>query len=58
MLKTIVFLNHDCFPFKIADNSKSLHLETPLYGGHVGFHLTNDTYYSEKRTVEFLKEIS
>ncbi len=51
------FLNHDCFPFKIADNSKSLHLETPLYGGHVGFHLTNDTYYSEKRTVEFLKEI-
>ena len=51
------FLNPDCFPFKIADNSKNLYLETPLYGGHVGFHLTNDVYYNELRTVQFLNEI-
>ncbi len=51
------FLNPDCFPFKIADFSKNLYLETPLYGGHVGFHLTNDVYYNELRTVQFLNEI-
>ena len=51
------FLSPDCFPFDIAKNSKHIFLETPLYGGHVGFHVSNDTYYSEKRTVLFLKDI-
>ncbi len=32
------FLNRDCYPFAIAENSKNIFLETPLYGGHVGFH--------------------
>ena len=50
------FLNPDCFPFDIAKNSKYVFLETPLYGGHVGFHKSNDNYYSESRTVEFLKK--
>lgn len=51
------FLNQDCFPFEVAEKSKTLFLETPLYGGHVGFHVSNDSYYSEKRTVDFLNEI-
>lgn len=51
------FLNSDCFPFQLAENSKNIFLETPLYGGHVGFHLSDDTYYSEQRTVDFLNEI-
>jgi len=50
------FLNPDCYPFEIAENSKSIYLETPKFGGHVGFHQTNNQYYSEKRTVEFLNE--
>lgn len=49
------FLNPDCFPFEIAKSSKYIFLETPLHGGHVGFHESNKTYYSEKRTVAFLK---
>jgi len=49
------FLNEDCYPYKIAENSKNVYLETPLYGGHVGFHQTNNEYYSEKRALEFLK---
>ncbi len=48
------FLSEDCYPYKIAENSNNIYLETPLYGGHVGFHQTNKEYYSEKRTVEFL----
>lgn len=51
------FLNSDCFPFQLAENSKKIFLETPLHGGHVGFHLSDDTYYSEQRTVDFLNEI-
>ena len=51
------FLNPDCFPFDIAKSSKYIFLETPLHGGHVGFHLSNATYYSEKRTVVFLKNM-
>ena len=48
------FLNKDCYPFQAAENSKNIYLETPLYGGHVGFHQTNSQYYSEIRTSEFL----
>lgn len=51
------FLNTDCFPFTLAESSKTIFLETPLYGGHVGFHLTNNVYYNEIRTVQFLNEI-
>ena len=51
------FLSPDCFPFDIAKSSKYVFLETPLHGGHVGFHESNETYYSEKRTVSFLKDL-
>ena len=50
------FLNQDCYPYKVAENSKNIFLETPLYGGHVGFHQNNKEYYSEIRTLQFLKE--
>ncbi len=50
------FLDQDCYPYKAAENSKYIYLETPLYGGHVGFHQTNNQYYSEKRTIEFLSK--
>jgi predicted alpha/beta-fold hydrolase len=48
------FLSTDCYPYKFAETSKNFYLETPLYGGHVGFHISNKLYYSEQRTLEFL----
>ncbi|MFT5102435.1 MAG: putative alpha/beta-fold hydrolase [Candidatus Latescibacterota bacterium] len=50
------FLSPDCFPHAFAKNSKNVYLETPEHGGHVGFHITNRHYYSEKRTLAFLNE--
>ncbi|WP_281614561.1 alpha/beta fold hydrolase [Flammeovirga sp. SubArs3] len=31
------FLSEECFPYEIAEKSEFLYLETPDYGGHVGF---------------------
>lgn len=50
------FLSKNCFPYKLAEKIKSLYLETPEYGGHVGFHKTNELYYSEERALTFLNE--
>ncbi|OAB80368.1 YheT family hydrolase [Cochleicola gelatinilyticus] len=48
------FLSPECYPYDLAKNSKFVYLETPKYGGHVAFHVSNSLYYSEKRTVTFL----
>ena len=48
------FLSQKCYPFSLAEKSKNIYLETPNYGGHVGFHKTDKRYYSEERTVQFL----
>jgi predicted alpha/beta-fold hydrolase len=48
------FLSSECYPTDLASKMKNLFLETPKYGGHVGFHQTNKLYYSETRTFEFL----
>ncbi len=50
------FLSKDCYPTEIASESKNIFLETPEYGGHVGFHITNKLYYSEKRALEFINQ--
>lgn len=50
------FLSADCYPHKLAANSKNIFLESPKHGGHVGFHITNKLYYSEKRALEFIEE--
>lgn len=52
------FLTEMCFPFKEAQKQPLLFLETPSYGGHVGFMRFHDsgTYWSERRAVRFLKE--
>ena len=54
--KNDTFLSPDCYPFDIASEAKNIYLETPRYGGHVGFHITNKIYYSEKRILEFIDE--
>jgi len=49
------FLSENCYPFSLAEKSKNIYLETPKYGGHVGFHKTDKVYYSEERALKFIK---
>ena len=51
------FLGELSIPFREAKNSKYFFLETPDYGGHVGFIKglnMNRELWNEKRTIEFL----
>jgi len=52
------FLTKKCFPFEIANASKTLFLETPKKGGHMGFLSKtgiNGIYWHEQRVIDFLK---
>jgi predicted alpha/beta-fold hydrolase len=51
------FLSDNCYPFELASKTKNIYLEVPKYGGHVGFHINNKVYYSELKTLEFLKNV-
>ncbi len=51
------FLSQECFPVKIAEEHKYIHLEITDYGGHVGFYDQKNIYYNEKRSVEFVKSL-
>jgi predicted alpha/beta-fold hydrolase len=51
------FLTPSCFPYDIAQKSAFLHLETPKYGGHVGFVTKDNAYYNEKRALAFFREL-
>lgn len=49
------FLGAKCFPYEAARRSSFLYLETPRYGGHVGFLQTGHRFsWSEKRALEFI----
>ncbi|KAA3618312.1 MAG: alpha/beta fold hydrolase [Calditrichaeota bacterium] len=50
------FLAEECYPHTEVDENKFVCLETPKYGGHVGFVSFNKSglYYSEQRAIEFL----
>lgn len=50
------FLSEHCYPINLATKHKKVYLETPETGGHVGFHISNNVYYSEKRTVAFINQ--
>jgi len=50
------FLSKDCYPIALAESSEHLFLETPKYGGHVGFYDKKNVFYSEKKTLEFLNK--
>jgi len=53
------FLADGCYPMEQAKNSRSVHLEMPAHGGHVGFVQFNDegSYWSENRAFEFLGQM-
>ena len=51
------FLSTQCFPYEIAKSSIYFHLETPKWGGHVGFvgdDYEKGVYWSERRALEFI----
>ena len=53
------FLGEPCYPYDMAIDHKFIHLETPKYGGHVGFSMRNSEFnYMEKRALEFIEEKS
>jgi uncharacterized protein len=49
------FLSPECFPAEILKNHASVKLETPIFGGHVGFAQFNKNglYWSEERAINF-----
>lgn len=51
------FLSKECFPYEEAAQSRYFYLETPRYGGHVGFVTFGEQcYWSEKRAFAFISE--
>nr|WP_297782658.1 alpha/beta fold hydrolase [uncultured Allomuricauda sp.] len=51
------FLGPECYPVKETDNNSKLYLETPSYGGHVGFWGKNNITYTEERALDFFDSI-
>lgn len=51
------FLGPECYPHVYSEKNSKIFLETPQYGGHVGFHATNNYYYNEKRALKFIEEV-
>lgn len=54
------FLSKSCFPYKEAKENYNLTLETPKYGGHVGFNTVvfgKDMHWSENRIRTFIQHI-
>lgn len=53
------FLAEGCYPIEQATNSRYVHLEMPMHGGHVGFvqFIDEGSYWSENRAVEFLGQM-
>ncbi|NNM19367.1 MAG: alpha/beta fold hydrolase [Croceitalea sp.] len=51
------FLGALCFPFEEAQNNQNLLLETPQYGGHVGFWGQNNISYVEGRALQFFNSL-
>lgn len=51
------FLGAACYPYQEAEANENVHLETPKFGGHVGFIDNGNAYYSEKRAIKFLEDM-
>ena len=51
------FLSESCYPYNEAENNQFVTLETPNYGGHVGFNtsiIANKNIWSESRVLQFI----
>jgi predicted alpha/beta-fold hydrolase len=54
------FLTPECFPYELVEKNAKLTLETPEFGGHVGFMTINKNkhYWSEQRAMDYLGSLS
>ena len=50
-------LGEKCYPIELAKKMDNLFLETPKYGGHIGFTITADINYMEIAANRFIQEI-
>ncbi|MGB8705671.1 MAG: alpha/beta fold hydrolase [Gillisia sp.] len=50
------FLSDSCYPYKLAEENAHLFLETPKYGGHVGFLQYKKETYAEQRALRFIND--
>lgn len=52
------FLSRKCFPKSLAKDHPFFYLETPSYGGHVGFvtKRKDDVFWTERRALEFVQK--
>ncbi len=51
------FLGAECYPFEEAEQNKAISLETPKWGGHVGFYGPENITYTEKRVIKFFEDL-
>ena len=51
------FLGTNCYPYHEAFSNPNLYLETPNYGGHVGFVENSPIFYNEKKSYQFISNI-
>ncbi len=51
------FLGPECYPYQEVEKNPDLHMEVPLYGGHVGFYGLHNVSYTEERSLKFLEEV-
>lgn len=50
-------LGDKCYPVELAKSNGFLYLETPLYGGHVGFSLKGKKHsWMDERALEFIRQ--
>ncbi|MBW1294088.1 YheT family hydrolase [Aquimarina litoralis] len=54
--KNDTFLGTNCYPVEEAKKNSNLFLETPDFGGHVGFYLSGETFYNEYKAVKFVQQ--
>jgi len=54
------FLTPECFPYDLVERNSRITLETPEFGGHVGFMSFNKSkrYWSEQRAIDYLGSLS
>ncbi len=52
------FLSSGCFPYVAAGRNRHVRLETPRWGGHVGFLQAGPHTWAEKRTIRFAEGLA
>ncbi|MBC2854945.1 alpha/beta fold hydrolase [Cetobacterium sp. 2A] len=52
-------MGSDCYPYKESENNSYIQLETPEFGGHIGFSQLEDfPYWHEQKIYDYINKIS